>query len=283
MGYTSYSVDNRTARAKAAGFATRSRDEIFSQQKERKIHESMDPRTARLRESRDSATHPNSIPIIISLDVTGSMHAIPHHLVVNGLPKLMSTILQHGFPDPQILFLAVGDHECDRYPLQVGQFESGDAELDLWLTRTFLEGGGGGNNGESYLLAYAFAGLRTAHDAWDKRGQKGLLFTIGDEPCLPKLPANALREIMLEESSKTLTVHDLLQLAQQKYEVFHLHVLQGSQGHQSLGFWQGLLGERCVAIADIEDIPNTIAKIVVAHAQRMATRQPNTVVSEIIL
>jgi hypothetical protein len=102
MGYTHYSVNDRRQRAEAAGFATRSRDEIFSQQKSQSIHESMDPRKALLRESRDSATHPNSIPIIIALDVTGSMGQIPHSLVIDGLPTLMSTIIQHGFPSLRI-------------------------------------------------------------------------------------------------------------------------------------------------------------------------------------
>ncbi len=281
MGYTHYSVNDRRQRAEAAGFATRSRDEIFSQQKSQSIHESMDPRKALLRESRDSATHPNSIPIIIALDVTGSMGQIPHSLVIDGLPTLMSTIIQHGFPDPQILFMAIGDQECDRFPLQVGQFESGDAELDLWLTRTYLEGGGGGNGGESYHLAYAFAGLRTAHDAWDKRKQKGLLFTIGDEPCLSHLPPVVLREVMLEESQKTWTVEQLLQLVQQKYDVFHLHLLQGSAGSRSLGYWQQLLGQHCLVIDNISKIPQVIAQTVIQHAQQYATKKPS--VSELML
>ena len=272
MGYTHYSVDDRRQRAEAAGFATRSRDEIFSQQKSKCMHESMDPRKALLRESRDSSAHPNSIPIIIALDVTGSMGHIPHSLVIDGLPTLMSTIIQHGFPDPQILFMAIGDQECDRFPLQVGQFESGDAELDLWLTRTYLEGGGGGNAGESYHLAYAFAGLRTAHDAWDKRKQKGLLFTIGDEPCLTHLPPTVLREVMLEESQQTWQVEQLLKLVQQKYDVFHLHVLQGSCGIRALGYWQQLLGQHCLAIDDIRKIPQVIAQTVIQHAQQYASK-----------
>src|SRR5690606_5631209 len=95
-----------------------------------------------------------------------------------------------------VLFLAIGDHETDSAPLQVGQFESGDAELDLWLTRTWLEGKGGANSGESYLLAWYFASKFTKLDSLDKRGQKGFLFTIGDEPGLSILPKRAINEIM---------------------------------------------------------------------------------------
>lgn len=147
MGSSVYNSELRSERAFSLGYHTKTTNEIFEQNKLRRIHESMEPKKALIRESRDSETHPNSVPIIIALDVTGSMGKIPHHLVKDGLPTLMSGIIQNGIPDPQVLFLAVGDVTCDHHPLQVGQFESGDEELDMWLTRTYLEGGGGGNDG----------------------------------------------------------------------------------------------------------------------------------------
>ena len=262
MGYTKYSVTSRAARSMVMGYDTKPRDEIFVQQKERKIHDSMDPTKALLRESRDSAIHPLSVPIVIALDVTGSMRTIPHQLVKDGLPKLMSSIMQKGIKDPQILFVAVGDCVCDTYPLQVGQFESGDEELDLWLTRTYLEGGGGGNDGESYNLAYAFAGMRTQHDAWDKRKKKGFLFTIGDEPCLPHLTATELKETMDEPTQKTYSTDELLTQAKEKYDVYHLHVMEGSAGAYSLGYWKELLRDHCIEVANSTDIPSIISDIV---------------------
>ena len=108
----------------------------------------------------------------------------------------MGGLIQNGIPDPTLLFLAIGDHECDKSPLQVGQFESGDPELDLWLTRTWLEKGGGGNAGESYLLAHYFAAYHTDIDAYNKRGKRGFLFTVGDEPGLTSLPGRVIDEIM---------------------------------------------------------------------------------------
>jgi hypothetical protein len=269
MGYTSYSITSRAARAEALGYDTKSRDEIFVQQKERRIHDSMDPRQAKLRESRDSEIHPLSVPIVIALDVTGSMRTIPHQLVKDGLPKLMQAIMQKGIKDPQILFVAVGDCECDSYPLQVGQFESGDEELDLWLTRTYLEGGGGGNAGESYNLAYAFAGMRTEHDAWDKRKQKGFLFTIGDEPCLPHITSTELREVMDEPTQKTFSTDELLTRAKEKYHIYHLHVLEGSAGHQSLGYWKELLRDNCIEVAHSQDIPGIISDIVTREGDKI--------------
>lgn len=77
-----------------------------------------------VRECRDSQEHPYSTPIIIALDVTGSMMNTPYEMIKNHLPKIMDSVMQMGVRDPQLLFMAVGDHEYDRYPIQVGQFES---------------------------------------------------------------------------------------------------------------------------------------------------------------
>lgn len=143
MGYTSYCADVREVRASSLCYASAPVDVTFKQQRERKIHDSMSPQGIVVRECRDSDVHPNTIPIILTLDVTGSMGAIPRQLIADGLPTMMGTLIQNGVPDASLMFMAIGDHECDRFPLQVGQFESGDEELDMWLTRTYLEGGGG--------------------------------------------------------------------------------------------------------------------------------------------
>lgn len=271
MGYGKYSSVDREIRAAASGYYTKTRDEIFVQNQKRQIHESMDPSKALLREARDSEAHPNSFPIILALDVTGSMGHIPHELVKDGLPKIVSGIIQRSTPDPQLLFLAIGDHECDRYPLQVGQFECGDEEMDMWLTRTYIEGGGGGNAGESYLLAWYFAANHTVTDAWEKRKQKGIIFTIGDEPCLSGLPASALKEIMGDGGQTTLTDKNLLEMAQEKYDVYHLHILEGSAGQISIGYWKKLLGQNCIEVPDYTKVPDAIVDIVHRHASSITT------------
>lgn len=276
MGYSSYSLDDRSERAFTSGYFTKSVNEIFIQNIERKIHDSMNPKNAKLREARDSSIHPNSVPIILALDVTGSMGKIPHYLVKDGLPNIMGGIIQKGMPDPQLLFLAVGDTEADKYPLQVGQFESGDAELDTWLTRTYIEGGGGDNAGESYLLSWYFAANHTATDAWEKRKQKGFLFTTGDEPCLKSLPRNIISELMGDAIQSGFSDRDLLTAAQEKWNVYHLHILQGSAGERSLGYWKELLGQNCIAIDNYENVSRVIADIVTANSKIMPTTKQTT-------
>lgn len=271
MGSSVYNSVSRSIRAENFGYATASINEIFEQNKLRRIHESMEPKKALIRESRDSETHPNSVPIIIALDVTGSMGKIPHHLVKDGLPTLMSGIIQNGIPDPQVLFLAVGDVTCDEYPLQVGQFESGDEELDMWLTRTYLEGGGGGNDGESYSLAWHYAANHTVTDAWEKRNQKGFLFTIGDEPIHSSFTKKYLNEIFGQEYQGNTKNEDLLEAARKMYNVYHIHVAETSAGHRSLEFWKNLMGQHCISVNNHADIPKVIANIVSSNVNTSVT------------
>ena len=267
MGWTSYSTDARTLRATAACYASAPVDVTFTQQRERRVHEQMDSTKVVFREARDSEAHPNSFPIILALDVTGSMGAIPRMLIADGLPKIMGRIIQNGCPDAALCFLAIGDHECDRYPVQAAQFESGDSELDMWLTRTYLEGGGGGNAGESYPLAWDFAANRVQTDSWDKRKEKGLLFTIGDEPFLKNFPANAFKGIYGSNGlhQKTVTAEELFQAASEKFDIYHLSLDHGYRRTDSA--WVQLLGPNCVILNDHNEVPNTIAQIVEQRMQ----------------
>jgi hypothetical protein len=262
MGGGSYSVDDRHVRATTNAYYTASATEIF---KQRSINNAMNPYGIVVRESRDSAEHPNSVAIILGLDVTGSMGTVPHFLVKTGLPDIMGSIIQKGIPDPQVLFLAIGDHECDNSPLQVAQFESSDELLDKWLTDVYLEGGGGGNAGESYLLAWYFAGLHTSIDCLEKRGQKGILFTIGDEPVLKSIPKKTLQTIMGDGQYEEFTAHTLLEKAMEKYHVFHLHIKQTNAGGrpETINSWKQLLGDNLLIVDDKNDVARIIADTII--------------------
>lgn len=264
MGYGSYSSESRYERAVARDYYSGDTKKIFEQTAKREIHESMDPRNVTVRESRDSEQHPNTTPIILFLDITGSMGHIPHMLVKDGLPTLVGSLIQNGVKDVALMFGAIGDHECDRYPLQVGQFESGDEEMDMWLTRVYLEGGGGGNAGESYPLAWYFAAFHTATDA-EKREQKGFLFTIGDEPFLENFPMSAIKEIMGDTAvgQGRYTAEDLLKAAQKKYHVFHIHVHHGYRVMDER--WIELLGDHVITTNNHNEIPKLMSNIILGY------------------
>src|SRR4051794_31118206 len=82
------------------------------------VHPKMDPKGVAIRESRDSATHPQSHAVGVLFDVTGSMQSVPRILQEN-LPRLMGLLMRKGYLEhPQILIGAVGDATCDAAPLQ---------------------------------------------------------------------------------------------------------------------------------------------------------------------
>src|SRR4051812_22409877 len=176
MGYGNYSHA-----AHEALLADRSHlpaNEVFLQ---RGCHALMNPRGLKVREARDSADHPNSLGIIFALDVTGSMGSIPEQLARKELPTFMKLLTACNVADPQLLFMAIGDANSDSAALQVGQFESTAQLMDQWLTRCFIERGGGGSGEESYELAFYVAAQHTDMDCWTKRKKKGYLFLTGDE------------------------------------------------------------------------------------------------------
>lgn len=265
MGHSSYSSESRTIRSHSEGYHTKSVNDIFTQNKERRMHDSMNPSGITFRECRDSEAHPNATPIQFYLDVTGSMGHIPHQMIKDGLPTLMGNLIQRGVKDAALMFGAIGDHECDGSPLQVAQFESGDAELDMWLTRSYLEGGGGGNSGESYLLAWYFAANHVKTDAFEKRKQKGFVFTIGDEPCLKNLPVSAIRTIMGNTAvgQGNFSREELLASAQQENHVYHIFLEHGHRHVDSA--WRELLGPNLIVISDHTKVAEVIANTILSH------------------
>lgn len=96
MGHSFYSLSAQHERATSLKYESASVDEIFTQSKARRIHESMDPKNVPKRECCDSKEHPNTVAIQLYLDETGSMGSIPHFMVKEGLPKLMGNLIQKG-------------------------------------------------------------------------------------------------------------------------------------------------------------------------------------------
>ncbi len=264
MGYGHYSDTAYKALSRKKSYSTKSRAEIFES---RKLDPEMDPREVIVRESRDSVDHPVSVPIIVGLDVTGSMGFVPENIVKETLPELMGTMLKAGVADPQVLFMGLGDFVYDQAPLQVGQFESSAELLDRWLTKVYLEGGGGGNNKESYNLAYLFAARHTRTDAWTKRQQKGFIFTMGDEPCAENIPGDVICRLTSADEARTISTEEMIKEAQERYHVFHLHIEHNSWAKtpERQAGWRELLGANFITIEDYTQVSKTIAELVIYH------------------
>lgn len=259
MGGHRYDLVSRSARATTDGYFTKSTEEIF---KQRTVHDSLSPKGLNKRECFDSDVHPNSLAVILGGDLTGSMGHIPHALIKDGLPTIMSKVIEAGSPDAAICWCGVGDHKTDRGPLQIGQFESGDEQIDRHLENTWLEGGGGGNGGESYGLVWAFAANHTSIHCFEKRGEKGVLITWGDEDIHDHYDSTALTNIF-DKFYEGTSAEALLKAAAGKWHVYHLGL---PSGHR-MDHWKALLGENFIPIQNYKEIPGRISDLVLKHTK----------------
>lgn len=256
--------------------AAKSRAQIFTR---RGMNPNFDPSQIKVRESFDSPDNPHSTPIIVALDVTGSMGVIPEALIKDGLGTMATEILtRKPVSDPHIMFMAVGDAHSDSAPLQATQFEA-DIRIAEQLKELYLEGNGGGNNGESYYLPWYFAAKKTDIDSFKKRKQKGLLFTIGDEPVHDALLKRHAAKIFGDKLEADISTKDLLKMVEERYDVFHLIIEQGDYCQHDLsrvkGCWKDLLGERAIPVSDYTKVP----EIIVSTLEVMAGKAKHDIVA----
>lgn len=229
----------------------------------RSIDPTLNPYKVNFRESCDSIDNPNSTPIIIGLDVTGSMGMIADNIARVGLEKLATEIYDRKpVSDPHIMFMGIGDVKYDSAPLQVTQFEA-DIRIAKELTKIYVEHGGGGNNSESYTLPWWFAGMHTKCDNFIKRGKKGYLFTIGDEECPRKVLKNEFEEVFGDTiQTDSMSAEDLMRLVSKQYEVFHIIIEEGSHmrfnSDEVIKSWAGILGQRVLKLSDYTKLPELI-------------------------
>ncbi len=212
------------------------------------------------RESRDSDVHPEAIPIAVLMDVTGSMQQVPRIIQAN-LPKLMGLLIRKGYVEHPAIFVgAIGDATCDTVPLQVGQFESG-IEIEDCLTNLYLEGGGGGHITESYELGLYFMMRHTVTDHWEKRGQKGYLFVIGDEIPYPKVKRDEVLGVIGDRLDQDIPTPEVIRDLQERWETFFiLPQMTSHWGDRAvIDPWKKLLPQRLILLEDPATICECIA------------------------
>lgn len=257
MGSTSYHDDfyhDRAAHRAATGTPTFVHDHaVRSGTAKSALHDTLNIH-GKIREARDSKEHPESTPIGVIFDVTGSMAGVPMQMQAK-LPQLMGLLLRKAYiKDPQILFGAIGDYFSDRVPLQIGQFESG-IEMDDNLTHVYLERGGGGTYEESYQNAMYFFAHRTSCDAWEKRGKKGYLFIIGDEKPYPRSTKDELAKLIGDGAQDDVSLKEIVASVREKWNVFFI-IPKGTNhfGDPELRkCWANLLGDQHVIMLEDPD------------------------------
>lgn len=187
----------------------------------RSIDPALDPRGFKVRECCNSDEHPNTIPVILALDVTGSMGEACSETAA-ALGTIILDLYKH-HKDIEICVMGIGDLAYDRAPIQMSQFES-DIRIAESLDKVYMEKGGGGNSYESYTAAWYMGLKRTKLDCFDKQGRKGIIITMGDEPLNPYLPVSQLNDAIDGTEQADVETNVLYQEASKKFDIFHIAV-----------------------------------------------------------
>ena len=259
--YTSYMNDVKKV-SNVDSLNSRSVNQFYTA---RSIDPALDPKGVKIRECRDSEEHPNTIPVILALDVTGSMGSACA-AVARQLDKII-TGLYADVKDVEFMVMGIGDFAYDSAPLQVSQFES-DVRICDQLGKIWFERGGGGNSFESYTAAWYFALNHTDLDCW-KRGKKGIIITMGDEPLNPYLPGKKFNHVFGYGSQDIDTV-ELYKQVTEKFDVYHIIITdyEGSGWRyleQDKKTWGKLLDGQHLFDKNSNELPEVIHDIVLAH------------------
>lgn len=265
MGWGSWTTASYNTAVRSMGFssttamASANVQEVY---RENRLNPLLNPKNV-VRECLDTEEHPETIPVILALDVTGSMGSAAT-MCASKLDEIMKELYDK-VKDVEFLMMGIGDLACDDAPVQASQFESDIRILDQ-TTKVYFEGGGGGNSYESYTAAWYFGLHNTKLDCW-KRGKKGIIITMGDEPLNPYLPGRRLSEV-LGTSTQDVDTEVLYKEVCEKYDVYHIAITNNSSysryKDEIKNSWGKLLNQHLI-IATSNELPKIIGEIVAEH------------------
>ena len=243
------------------------------------IDEDLNPKNV-IRECCNSDEHPNTLPVILALDVTGSMGTACKRTAEALGPIVMNLLEKYKDQDIEFLIMGIGDVEYDERPIQASQFES-DVRISKDIDKIYMEHGGGGNMYESYTAAWYFGSRMTKLDCFDKQGKKGIIITMGDEPLNPYLPGRPLGRVM-GTNVQDVDTEELYKAVLEKYDVYHIAITDESMyshyAKQIKDTWGKLLNQHFI-IATSDELPQVIKQIVREH-ESIVTEQTVTVTEE---
>lgn len=230
--------------------------------KSRHIQKELNPYNV-TRECKDSDEHPNTVPVILALDVTGSMDSAAAE-VAKKLNEVMTKLYEQ-VSDVEFMIMGIGDLAYDDAPIQVSQFES-DVRIAEQLDKIYFEGGGGGNGFESYTAAWYFGLRHTNLDCW-KRGKKGIIITMGDEPLNPYLPYNYLKAVTGDSLEADVETSQLYADVIEKFDVYHLAVkdrktMYDYYEHRITNSYGKYFDDKHFRVVNLDSISPTIVNIV---------------------
>lgn len=224
------------------------------------------PKFIDVRESRDSEDSPNSTPIILGFDVTGSMGYLAEEIAKNALNETITNIYaKNPVTNPHVMCAAFVEPE-DRDGLQVTQFEADIRVVEQLLD---LRVGFGGNWFSYDSLLWYFAAKHTAIDSYEKRGKKGILIGIGDEIAdyenRHRITKDDIKTMFRDDVDHDITLEEAYKMAAEKYEI--IHIITGANQQNAWRTWTELpYMKGRVAILDPEDI-NCLSEVITSILQ----------------
>lgn len=278
MGCGSWTSDSFKSYSKSVGRSVSKSgviDSVYSNQemfKARYLDSALDPKNV-IRECCDSEEHPNTLPVILALDVTGSMGEAAVE-VAKKLNVIM-TKLYKDVKDVEFMIMGIGDLAYDDCPIQVSQFES-DIRIAEQLDKIYFEFGGGGNSFESYTAAWYFGSRHTKLDCLN-RGRKGIIITMGDEQLNPYLPykgrGHGLSEVTGDNLQSDVETKDLYEEAFKKFNIYHLDVNHGRRWDEAEieKSYKKYLDDTHFRKVTMDSITNEIVDIIVNEVENNIT------------
>ena len=268
MGYGSWSSSTYSTYSTGLGRAVTANGSLDSRYtaqdlyKSRNLDPMLDPKGV-VRECCDSDEHPATIPVILALDVTGSMGSAAAE-VAKKLNEIM-TKLYDQVDDVEFMVMGIGDLAYDNAPVQASQYES-DIRIAEQLDKVYFEGGGGGNGFESYTAAWYMGLYHTKLDCWG-RGRKGIIITLGDEPMNPYLPRTGVNAVFGDHVEADVETKDLYSKVIKKFDVYHLAV---NDPHSSYRYydddidrtWSKYLDSDHFKVVTLKNLAGTITDII---------------------
>lgn len=242
----------------------------------RKLDAALNPKGV-MRECCDSEEHPHTVPVILALDVTGSMGGAAVQ-VAKKLNEIMTDIYaDNSIKDVEFCVMGIGDLAYDRAPIQMSQFES-DIRIAEQLDKMYFEGGGGGNSFESYTAAWYMGLNHCKLDCWD-RGQKGIIITMGDEKPNPYLPKWGLVDSTGDSLQGDVETGDLKKEVLDKFDVYHISIDDKESSYQWLcsrhpdldESWKELVGDDHYFVSGLNGLAKIITDIVISHGSETGT------------
>ena len=287
MGGGSWTTDSFKSYSKSVGRAVTSSgtlDDSYNVQtlyRSRNLQKELNPYNV-VRECCDSEEHPNTIPVILALDVTGSMGSAAAE-VAKTLNVVMTSLYEK-INDVEFMIMGIGDLAYDDAPIQASQFES-DIRIAEQLDKIYFEGGGGGNAFESYTGAWYFGLNHTKLDCWN-RGKKGIIITMGDEPLNPYLPKGRLSLVTGDRLQADVETSELYNSVIEKFDVYHLAVNDRATSYRSYrdriaSTWGKYLDDDHLKVVTLNNISQTIVDIVTASSNNVHSDEQNSGFMEI--